>query len=292
MTVNSSLVTIQGRGWVNVRDIRIAGTTQPLVVTWTGNNAWQVTVPVPTGTSTVSLEAVDFNGAVVGSANISVTNTAASSWAPVRINEWMASNHSFLDPADGQSDDWFELYNPTGAAVSLSSWSLADAVTSFTIPSGYSIPAGGFLMVWADNQTIQNTGSGQLHVPFQLAAGGDTIILRAPDTQLVDSVTFGPQATDVSEGRYPDGAAQSQTLTEPSPAKRNILTIPTVTRDGTTVTLTFSTTPGVHYQVEASNDQATWQLLGPLQTAVTDTLSIQEDTGVAPARFYRVRVQP
>jgi lamin tail-like protein len=240
----------------------------------------------------VSLEAVDFNGVVVGSANISVTNTAVSSWAPARINEWMASNHSFLDPADGQSDDWFELYNPTGAAVNLSSWSLADGVTSYTIPTGYSIPAGGFLIVWADNQVIQNTGSGQLHVPFQLAAGGDTINLRAPDGQLIDTVTFGPQVTDVSEGRYPDGADRSQTLTEPSPATKNILTIPTVTRDLTTVTLSFSTTPGVHYQVEASNDLVVWQLLGSLQTASTDTLSIQEDPGSASARFYRVRVQP
>ncbi|MHA3774016.1 lamin tail domain-containing protein [Verrucomicrobiota bacterium sgz303538] len=292
LTVNSSFVTLQGRGWVNVREIRIAGTTQPLVLTWTNNNTWQVAVPVATGTQTVTLEAIGFDGTVIGTASITVTNTATNSWAPVRINEWLASNQSYLDPVDNSADDWIELYNPTAAPVSLASWSIADDNTTYTIPSGYSIPAGGFLIIWADNQTYQNTGSGQLHVPFQLGAGGDSITLRAPDAQLVDKVTFGTQRTDVSEGRYPDGADAWRTLTAPSPLARNVLTIPTVSRNGTVVTLTFSTTPGVRYQAEASSDLVNWLPIGAVQTANSDTLTVQEDAGISSRRFYRVQVDP
>ena len=38
------------------------------------------------------------------------------------INEWMAANVAstrFADPADGQFDDWFEIYNPSPTAVDL-----------------------------------------------------------------------------------------------------------------------------------------------------------------------------
>ena len=42
------------------------------------------------------------------------TNNPAVPPVTVFINEWMAANTSFLaDPADGDYDDWFELYNPT-----------------------------------------------------------------------------------------------------------------------------------------------------------------------------------
>ena len=41
------------------------------------------------------------------------TNNGTSAPLTVFINEWMADNTAILaDPADGQFEDWFELYNP------------------------------------------------------------------------------------------------------------------------------------------------------------------------------------
>ena len=292
LTVNSSFATIQGSGWVDVRDIRIAGTTQPLVVNWIGTGTWSVTIPVATGTHSVTLEAVGFDGTVIGTSTIVITNNVTNTWAPLRINEWLASNHTFLDPADNSTDDWIEIYNPTASPVSLSSWIIGDSGINYTIPAGYTVPAGGFLLVWADNQIAQNTGTGQLHVPFQLSSSGDTINLTAPDNQAIDSVQFGPQTTDVSEGRYSDGTPGSHPLTYPSPLGRNIFTVPSITLNGSVATLGFSTTPGVKYQVQTSNDLATWQPLGALTTATSSTMSVQEDIGTLPAHFYRVVVAP
>jgi hypothetical protein len=292
ITVGSPFATIAGRGWVNVREIRVAGSSQPLPVTWTGSSTWQVSVPVATGTQTVTLEAIGFNGTVLGTASITVTNTATTDWPALRINEWMADNASLLDPADNDAEDWIEVYNPTSAAVSLQSWQIADSSTNYTIPAGYSVPAGGFLLIWADDETVQNTGTGQLHAPFNLRAAGESLTLRAPDGTLVDTVTFGLQELDMSDGRYLDGASTQHRLTYPSPLARNILTTSAVTRSGATVTLTFTATPGVRYQPLVSDDLLTWVPLGGVLTATADTISVQDDVGTATKRFYSIEVDP
>jgi hypothetical protein len=128
----------------------------------------------------------------------------------VTINEFMALNSSTIqDPVDGSYEDWFELYNAGSEDVDLTAYSLTDNVTNasqFVIPPGYVVPAGGFLLVWADNDANQNspTNTG-LHVNFARSGAGAQIGCCAPDGSLVDSLTFGPQSSDVSEGLYPDG---------------------------------------------------------------------------------------
>ena len=147
------------------------------------------------------------------------------------INEWMASNTNFLaDPADGHFDDWFELYNPGTNAVDLGGYWLTDNVGSpqgFQIPANgqYVLPPGGFLLVWADNETNENTaGQTDLHVNFQLSKSGEQIGLFAPNgfTE-IDSVTFGPQTNDISQGRFADGAGSIYFMTTPTPRGPNTL---------------------------------------------------------------------
>ncbi len=141
------------------------------------------------------------------------TNNGASAPLVVFINEWMASNtRTLTNTASGtpKYDDWFELYNPGPKEASLGGYYLTDTLTNkfqYQIPSGYSIPAGGYLLVWANNQSNQNsTNNPSLHVNFQLNKSGEAIGLFAADGTRVDAVTFGPQISDVSEGRCPDGA--------------------------------------------------------------------------------------
>ncbi len=136
----------------------------------------------------------------------------------VFINELMAQNSSIVaDPADGHFEDWFELYNPGTNAVDLAGYFLTDALTNkfkfeITTNMAHVIPPRGYLLVWADNETGQNTSLGvpraDLHVNFSLAAGGEQIGLFARDGTAIDQVTFFGQMNDVTLGRYPDGAAQ------------------------------------------------------------------------------------
>jgi hypothetical protein len=149
----------------------------------------------------------------------------------VFINEWMARNSSGLpDPADGVRDDWFELYNAEAFTINLGGFYLTDDTnpTKYRIPNNgrYQIPPGGFLLVWADEQTNQNTAArADLHADFKLSSSPAQIGLYAPDGQTaVDVVTYGIQFQDISEGRYADGATNRFYMTRSTPRSINAVT--------------------------------------------------------------------
>ena len=120
------------------------------------------------------------------------------------INEIMARNsRSVFDESLNYERDWFELYNAEPTNVNLSGYFLTDepgAQRKWTIPDGVTIPAGGFLLFWADNDDAPPN-----HCNFTLASEGETLMLSTPATQVVDSVAYGQIPPDISKGRYPDG---------------------------------------------------------------------------------------
>jgi regulation of enolase protein 1 (concanavalin A-like superfamily) len=158
------------------------------------------------------------------------TNNGASAPITVFINEWLADNvANLMDPADNNYEDWFELYNPGATPVDLGGYYLTDNLTNkfqFEIPENghYIIPAGGYLLVWADNETGQNnTNRADLHVNFALSKSGEAIGLFAEDGTTIDAVVFGAQTTDVSQGRFPNGTGSIYSMTTPTPRAGNIL---------------------------------------------------------------------
>ncbi len=121
----------------------------------------------------------------------------------VVVNEFLAINDTTVPDPSGQYDDWIELYNNSGTPVSLEGYHLSDDSTDlakWTFP-GVSIPAGDYLIVWADN----DLGQPGLHAGFKLSGSGEMILLSEPDRTIVDMVVFGQQTADISFGRYPNG---------------------------------------------------------------------------------------
>ncbi len=164
-------------------------------------------------------------------------NNGASAPITIFINEWMADNsHTLANPYGSAPDDWFELYNPGTNSVDLGGYYLTGTLTNktkFHIPTGarYVVPANGFLVVWADNNNSQNsTNRPELHVNFALKKSGEAIGIFAADGTTIDAVTFGAQSTDVSEGRFPDGAANRFFMPTPTPGAANLVpnTAPTL----------------------------------------------------------------
>ncbi len=160
----------------------------------------------------------------------SATNNSALQPLTVFINEWMADNASTLaNPYGGSFDDWFELYNAGTNTVDLGGYYLTDTLTDktqFQIPNNghYLIPPHGFYVVWADNNNAQNsTNRPELHVNFKLSKSGESIGLFSPDGTAIDALSFGAQATDVSEGRFPDGTATILTMPTPTPGAANVV---------------------------------------------------------------------
>ncbi len=137
------------------------------------------------------------------------------------INEFLADNSSTVADQDGEYDDWIELYNTTTTDISLSGYYLTDDsadITQWTFPAGTIIPAGGYLIVWADDDGTQDG----LHANFKLSASGESIVLSDPIQNMIDKVTFGAQTTDISMGRYPDGTGSFVEMT-PTYSATNII---------------------------------------------------------------------
>ncbi len=138
------------------------------------------------------------------------------------INEFLASNATVLADEFGEYDDWIEIANLGTEAVALTGWGLSDDLgdpLKWTFPDT-TIQAGEFLIIWADDNPVQ----GPLHTTFKLSASGEQIGLFLPDTTPVDTLTYGPQTTDISMGRYPDGADNWIFFTSPTPGETNLPT--------------------------------------------------------------------
>lgn len=212
-------------------------------------------------------------------------NTNTSPPLKVFINEWLADNLTTLaDPADGQFEDWFEIYNPGTNTVDLGGYYLTDNLTNkfqFLVPTNgqYKISPGGFLLVWADNEASQNsTNRVDLHASFALSKGGEAIGMFAADGTTIDAVTFGPQTTDVSQGRFPDGAAGIFTMPTRTPRASNL--IPNTAPVLATIADQFTYAGRMVSLIAAATDaeSAVQNLSFSLLTAPLDA-TMQSDTG-------------
>lgn len=136
------------------------------------------------------------------------------------INEFMADNETTITDANGDYDDWIELYNNTANDISLSGYYLSDDgddLTQWAFPDT-SIPAYSYLNVWADKDEDAN----ELHANFKLSASGEAIYLVNSSSEVIDEVIFGAQTAEYSTGRYENGEG-SWTLMLPSFSSENLL---------------------------------------------------------------------
>lgn len=141
--------------------------------------------------------------------------------AELVINEFMADNDNVVPDEVGEYDDWLEIYNPTDQDVFLSGMYLSDNpdnLDKWLFPfGGVALEAWGHLLVWCDEDQEQ----GALHTNFKLSASGEFIALVDTDgVTIIDSLYFGPQSTDQSYGRNPDGSDNWQ-IVAPTPGAAN-----------------------------------------------------------------------
>lgn len=138
--------------------------------------------------------------------------------AGLRINEWMA--------APGSGEDWFEVLNPSPLPVAVGGFHLSDSLNE---PLKHTLPPLSFIGgVTNGYQRFWAVGSGNVTAPdevgFKLSASGDEIGLYTPTGTPVNEVSFGAQASGVSQGRFPDGAGTVLSFpTSVSPGEPNYL---------------------------------------------------------------------
>ena len=148
--------------------------------------------PVGTGSWTLTMPSIGMTNQPVPLAPLSA----------LCINEWM--------PVPSAGDDYFELYNRMNMPIALGGLYLTD---TNTLPRQFRIlplsflgtgDLSGFHIFQADGATNLFPAD---HVNFTLKSTGEKIQIYDPTgSNLVDSITFGALAPDVSGGRFPDGS--------------------------------------------------------------------------------------
>jgi len=301
------LLTLSGRAPVGVASIRIQGRDRS--VSWNSVSNWTVRIPLATGTQNLAVEGLDRLGNPVPGASDTITVTFNGSPAavpPLRFNEWLAQNTRILiNPFTGNADDWFEIHNAGSSPIDLSGFTLTDDLADpirSVIPPGFILPAGGFLLVWADGHPEASGPANGLHVGFRLSLDGESLALFDPLGRLVDALTYGPQQHEVSEGRWPDGGSPpfprfptptpgQPNSTKPAPPPDFMLTA-VISPSARSVRLTWHSTPGRTYQLEFTGDLniGMWQPLeAPILAEAFETATIDSQPSDS-TRFYRVRL--
>lgn len=154
-----------------------------------------------------------------GLADAATTDASVNTIAVV-INEIMAINSTTLADEQGEFDDWVELFNPGATAASLEGVAISDDPTvpqRHVFGAGVMVPAGGYLLLWADGQSQQ----GAKHLPFKLSGDGETLVLTGTNGSALDQAEFGVQQADVSMGRFPNGTGSFIPMTVPTPGQAN-----------------------------------------------------------------------
>ena len=101
--------------------------------------------------------------------------------------------------------DWIELSNSSETPMDLSGYHLTDnkeRPTRWEFPAGTSIPANGYLVVFASGENTQDTSldeTGRLHTSFVLASG-DYLALTDTNGDVVDELDIPKMRRNVSYG--------------------------------------------------------------------------------------------
>jgi len=135
------------------------------------------------------------------------------------INEFMASNAAVIaDPDYHAYSDWIELYNAGNTQINLKDYSITDDLSQpqkYIFQSDLIVQPKNYLLIWADSKNIGT------HTNFKLSASGQQIGLFNPSGEVIDTITFEAQQTDISFGRFPDAASEWFKFFPSSPGAKN-----------------------------------------------------------------------
>jgi hypothetical protein len=216
--------------------------------------------------------------------------------AQLVINEYSVSNLSSFPDNYQKYEDWFELRNMGGEAVSLGGHYLSDDPNNpmkFTIPAGITIPTGGFYRVWASgrDEVIFN----HLHTNFKLSQTKDNpeyIVLSSPDGTIIDQVQLNKTMKEHSRGRSLTDSEQWVVFTNPTPGSSNgslaytdyapkpVISLPAGFYNGAITLELTAPDPDLEIRYTTNGNEPT-----PTSTLYSEPITISQNT-IVNARCY------
>ena len=146
----------------------------------------------------------------------------------LHINEVQSKNDTTYADEFGEYNDWVEIYNSGTTDIDLAGFYLSDnpSITNkYQVLSGEptktTVPAGGFLVLWLDNDTEQ----GANHLGFKLDSDDEVLLVNVDGITVIDTLSFDLNA-DESYGASSDGDESNyEVFTTPTPNATNNTTL-------------------------------------------------------------------
>lgn len=197
---DDSTVTLKGRGWVDVRDIRLAGSMLPLDVNWTSVTRWEASIPVSQSRPGLQLVAYDFQGNVIDTASITVRSTATNPLTEsLRITELhfnpappTVAEARSLPGVSNEDFEFIEVQNVGAETIELHGAGFADGI-EFRFPTTRLLPGQNGVIV--ANLNAFRLRYGDDIAPLaqydrQLSNGGERLTVATLDGMVVQDFAY------------------------------------------------------------------------------------------------------
>lgn len=207
-SVNAASVTLTGAGWINVDEVRLVGSTEPLPIVWTSETAFTLTLPLLAGSQTYTLKAYNPQGMEVGTITRTYTNT--SSIIPAAVGNLTVTELNYNPASADDLDEFIELTNLTASTLDLSNCHFDETGQggiAYTFPAGTQLAPRARIIV-VRNRTSYQTAYGNLNnlalnqwaSTSALSNSGETITLYAANGTLLLSFAYNDQPASTDGG--------------------------------------------------------------------------------------------
>lgn len=228
--------TIEGTGWIDVASLlvsRSGSTPRPAPVTWLDGRRWRLVLPVQSGDNKFTINAIDRKGAILGAAEVSVTNTGPTDPATAGT---LAVTEIHYHPAGGAPTEFVELMNISGRLVDLTGVTFTGGVQFDFTGSSLTTLAPGERVVVVENRAafvgVYGAGrpvAGEFSSTSSLANGGGRLTLLdrggaiIADFRYGDALPWPPEADGLGwslTAIHPDSAFDPSVATHWRPSRQ------------------------------------------------------------------------
>jgi Lamin Tail Domain/Concanavalin A-like lectin/glucanases superfamily/CotH kinase protein len=209
-SISDSSATITGSGWIDVSEIRLVGSTEPLNLTWNSSTDFTLILPLSPGTRSYTLKAYNPQGIEVGSITRTYTNTTPV--LPAVAGTIAVTELNFNPASSTDAEEFIELTNMSPNILDLSNCHFDETGqggVAYTFPIGTELAVGGRIIVVRDRNAYQAAYGNLTHVaPNQwdaasaLSNSGETLTLYAADGTLIFSFAYNDNLKAADGGGY------------------------------------------------------------------------------------------
>ena len=202
-SIDATSATLEGQGWINIREFRLAGSSEALASEWLDGDTWRVTVPLRAGVNAIVLETYDFQGGLLDTRALTITSTVTTPTPAefLRITEIHynpappVTAAELLVSTNGDDFEFIEFHNIGTEPLQLGGVHFTEGI-DFTFPAGSAIPGGGYVVAVRNRAAFEARYGAGLPVAGEFSTtnlrnSGELLDLRDAPGNIIHRFSYG-----------------------------------------------------------------------------------------------------